>query len=91
VGFRCPAEPVAQYLAKEGKPEDIAAKGCLCNSLIATAGYPQHREGGDVEPEGGDVEPSIVTAGDGLVAIGKYLKPGQHSYTAQDVLDYLTG
>ena len=84
IGFRCPAEPVAQYLAKGGEPEDIAARGCLCNNLLATAGYPQHREDGDVEPP-------IVTTGDGLAFIGKYLKPGHNSYTAQDVLDYLTG
>ena len=84
VGFRCPAEPVEQYLAKGGKPEDTVGKNCLCNNLYATAGYPQHRKDGYVEPP-------IVTAGDGLVAIGKYIKPGHHSYTAQDVLDYLTG
>lgn len=84
VGFRCPSEPVEQYLAKGGKPEDTVGKSCLCNSLCAIAGYPQHRKDGYVEP-------SIVTAGDGLVAIGKYIKPGHHSYTVQDVLDYLTG
>ena len=84
VGFRCPSEPVEQYLAKGGKPEDTVGKSCLCNSLCAIAGYPQHRKDGYVEP-------SIVTAGDGLVAIGKYIKPGHHSYTAQEVLDYLTG
>ena len=84
VGFRCPAEPVEQYLAKGGKPEDTVGKNCLCNNLSATAGYPQHRKDGYIEPP-------IVTAGDGLAAIGKYIKPGHHSYTAQDVLDYLTG
>lgn len=84
VGFRCPGEPVAQYLAKGGKPEDIAGRSCLCNNLTAAAGYPQHRKDGYIEPP-------IVTAGDGLVTIGKYIKPGHHGYTAQDVLDYLTG
>ena len=84
IGFRCPAEPVEQYLAKGGEPEDTVGKICLCNNLCATAGYPQHRKDGYVEPP-------IVTAGDGLVGIGKYIKPGHHSYTAQDVLDYLTG
>jgi NAD(P)H-dependent flavin oxidoreductase YrpB (nitropropane dioxygenase family) len=84
VGYRCPAEPVEQYLAKEGELDDTVGKNCLCNNLIATARYPQHRKDGYVEPP-------IVTAGDGLVAIGKYIKPGHHSYTVQDVLDYLTG
>ncbi|MEE9169520.1 MAG: nitronate monooxygenase, partial [bacterium] len=50
VGFRCPAEPVEQYLAKGGKPEDTVGKNCLCNNLLATAGYPQHRKDGSVEP-----------------------------------------
>lgn len=84
VGYRCPAEPVEQYLAKGGKQEDTVGKNCLCNNLCATAGYYQHRKDGYVEPP-------IVTAGDGLVGIGKYIKPGHHSYTVQDVLDYLTG
>lgn len=83
VGFRCPGEPEAQYLEKGGKAEEIVGKNCLCNSLFATAGYPQHRKEGYVEPP-------LITAGDGLAAIGKYIKPESQSYTAQDVLDYLT-
>jgi len=83
VGFRCPGEPVKQYLAKGGSLDDTVGKNCLCNNLCATAGYPQHRKDNYVEPP-------IVTAGDGLANIGKYLKPDCHSYTAQDVLDYLT-
>ena len=84
VGFRCPAEPSEQYLAKEGNREDTIGRNCLCNSLRATAGYAQHLKNGDVELP-------LVTAGDGLAAIGKYIKPGHHTYTVQDVLDYLTG
>ncbi|MCI0854722.1 MAG: nitronate monooxygenase [Chloroflexi bacterium] len=84
VGYRCPAEPVKLYLKKGGKPEDTVGKSCLCNNLFATARYAQHRKDGYVEPP-------IVTSGDGLEGIGKYVKPGHHSYTAQDVLDYLTG
>ena len=84
VGFRCPAEPVEQYLAKGGNLEDTVERQCLCNNLCATAGYPQHRKDGYVEPP-------LVTAGDGLADIGKYIKPGHHSYTVQDVLDYMTG
>ncbi len=84
VDLHCPAEPVEQYLAKGGKPEDTVGRNCLCNNLCATAGYPQHRKDGYVEPP-------MVTAGAGLVTIGKYIKPGHHNYTAQDVLDYLTG
>lgn len=84
IGFRCPAEPVEQYVAKGGNPDDTVGRVCLCNNLCATAGYPQRRKDGYVEPP-------IVTAGDGLAAIGKYIKPGHKSYTVQDVLDYLIG
>ena len=35
--------------------------------------------------------PTIVTFGDGLTGIAKYVKPGNYSYTAQDLPDYLTG
>ncbi len=82
--WRCPAEPDEQYLAKGGKEEDLAGRSCLCNNLLAAAGYPQHRKDGYIELP-------MVTAGDGLTDIGKYIKPGRHSYTARDVLDYLTG
>jgi len=84
VGFRCPAEPVDPYVAKGGSAEDTVGKGCLCNNLFASAGFPQHRKDGYVEP-------SLVTAGDGLATIARYIKPGHGSYTARDVLEYLTG
>jgi nitronate monooxygenase len=81
--YRCSSEPVDQYLEKGGELEETVGKNCLCNNLCATAGYPQYRKDEYVEPP-------LVTAGDGLAGIGKYIKPSNHSYTAQDVLDYLT-
>ena len=82
VGFRCPAEPVEQYLAKDGSLEDTVAKQCLCNNLCATAGFPQHRKDGYVEAP-------LITSGDRLVDIGKYLQDGKRSYSAVEVLNYL--
>jgi len=84
VGFRCPAEPVEQYLAKGGRLEETVGRNCLCNNLAAAAGFPQRRADGYVEP-------AIVTAGDGLAAIGRFIRQGRTSYTAKDVLDYLLG
>ncbi len=84
VGYRCPAEPVDQYLAKGGKLEDTVGRGCLCNNLGAAAGYPQHRADGYVEQP-------LVTSGKGLPGLGRFFRPGQRTYTAKDVLDYLTG
>jgi len=84
VAYRCAAEPVDLYLKKGGKPEDTEGCGCLCNTLCATAGFPQQRKNGYLEP-------AMVTSGDGLPGIKKYFKPGQSRYSAQDVLDFLTG
>ena len=83
IGFRCPAEPADQYLKKGGAPEDLEGRGCLCNNLTASAGYPQHRTGGYVEQP-------LVTSGKGLPSLGKFFRPGMRSYTAKDVIDYLT-
>ena len=83
IAFRCSAEPEEQYLAKGGKIEDTVGRSCLCNNLIATAGFPQHRKDGYVETP-------LVTAGNGLEALGKFFKSYAYSYTAEDVLNYLT-
>ncbi len=83
IGYRCSSEPIDQFLEKGGELEETVGKNCLCNSLCATAGFPQHRKDDHLELP-------IVTAGDGLAGIGKYIKAGHRSYTAQDVLDYLT-
>ncbi len=84
VGSRCPAEPVDQYVSKGGTIAETEGKNCLCNNLFATAGFAQHRKGGYVEPP-------IVTAGNALTQIGKYIRPGHRDYTARDVIDYLAG
>ena len=83
VGYRCPAEPEPPYVAKGGKAEDTEQRSCLCNNLGATAGYPQHRRDGYVEP-------AIVTIGSGLSGIRRYLNGGRGSYSAREVLEYLT-
>lgn len=80
--YRCSAEPVANYVAKGGDAEDTEGRGCLCNNLCATAGFPQHRKSGYVEQP-------LITSGDGISGVAKYLKPGATSYTAKDVLEYL--
>jgi nitronate monooxygenase len=84
IGYRCPAEPEEQYLKKGGQPEDLEGRGCLCNNLGASAGFPQHRSDGYVEQP-------LVTSGKGLPALGQFFRPGQRSYSAKDVIDYLTG
>jgi len=84
VGYRCPAEPVEQYLRKGGDAADIEGRICVCNGLMATAGLAQ------VQDEQGEEKP-LLTAGDDIRHISRFLKPGQRSYTAADVIQYLLG
>ncbi len=84
IGYRCSSEPVDLYVKKEGDVDETVGRGCLCNNLYASAGKPQHRKDGYVEAP-------VVTSGDGVVGISRFLQPGKRSYTAKNVLDYLMG
>ena len=81
-GYRCPAEPVDDYVRKGGQAEDTVGRSCLCNNLGATAGFPQVRQDGFVEPP-------MITAGDDLVMAGQFVPAGKITYTAKDVIDRL--
>jgi nitronate monooxygenase len=82
--YRCAAEPVDDFLRKGGKLEDTEGRACLCNNLVATAGYGQRRKDGSVER-------GLVTSGDDLVMMGQFVPAGKTSYSAEDVLRYLLG
>ncbi len=84
VGYRCPGEPIEDYVAKGGDRAATAGRKCICNGLLTTAGFGQVRKDGFMEP-------AIVTAGDDLANLSRFLKPGQKSYTADDVIDCLLG
>lgn len=82
VGYRCPAEPVSVYVSKGGAIEDTVGRKCICNALLAAIDQPQSRGANFVEPP-------VVTAGDGLEDIGRFLAPGASSYSAADVISHL--
>jgi nitronate monooxygenase len=82
IGYRCAAEPVANYLAKGGKVEETEGRKCLCNSLMANIGHQQTRKDGYVEP-------ALVTIGDDLNTVAQFLAPGRTSYSAADVVHSL--
>lgn len=84
VGYRCPAEPIEDYLAKGGDASDTLGRVCLCNGLMASAGVPQHRRGAGNEPP-------IVTLGDDALAVVAALSPEGRPYSAADVIAYLLG
>jgi nitronate monooxygenase len=79
LGYRCAAEPVANYVAKGGKIEDTVGRKCLCNALLANVGHAQIRRDHTIEP-------SLVTVGDDLNTIASFLPPGQDTYSAADVV-----
>jgi nitronate monooxygenase len=82
IGYRCSAEPVANYVAKGGKVEETVGRKCLCNALFANIGHQQVRKDGSVEPP-------LVTIGDDLNTVAQFLAPGQTSYRAADVVESL--
>ena len=81
LGYRCPSEPADDYIRKGGLIEDTIGRQCICNGLMATAGFAQHRQG--------IAEPAIVTAGDDLQNLARIVPKGDDSYGAADVIDYL--
>jgi nitronate monooxygenase len=84
IGYRCPAEPVDAYVSKGGDLADTVGRKCLCNALIANVGYAQIRKGGYAEP-------ALITAGDDLADIARFLRPGRTGYTAREVVETLLG
>lgn len=81
-GYRCPAEPEADYVRKGGALADTVGRKCLCNGLFSAIGLGQHLADHSVEP-------AIVTAGEDVAEARRFLRPGQTSYTAADVLEFL--
>jgi nitronate monooxygenase len=83
IGYRCPAEPVEDWVKKSGAAEDTSGKKCLCNALMADIGMAQMQSWGEAELP-------LLTAGDDLNLVGRILRPGSLEYSARDVLQYLT-
>jgi NAD(P)H-dependent flavin oxidoreductase YrpB (nitropropane dioxygenase family) len=82
IGYRCPAEPLEDYTAKGGAAADVTGRKCVCNGLLSTMGLAQ------LMADGGE-ELALITAGDDATHLSRFLKPGQRSYSASDVMDYL--
>lgn len=80
IGYRCPAEPENDYVAKGGRIEDTAGRKCLCNALLANIGLPQILAGGSCEQ-------CLVTLGDDFHLVTEFVRKGEKSYTASDVIE----
>jgi len=73
---------VETYVAKGGNESETSGRKCICNSLVANAGYPQIQKDGSVEKP-------LLTSGDDLAEIARFIPEGQTSYTARDVINKL--
>ena len=82
VGYRCASEPLDDYVRKGGDVESTCGRKCVCNGLMSTIGMAQVKKDGSLEPQ-------LVTAGDDVANISRYLKPGSLTYSAAEVIDYL--
>ncbi|MDX2107574.1 MAG: nitronate monooxygenase [Candidatus Melainabacteria bacterium] len=85
IGFRCPGEPEEIFLKKGGNEEDIKGRKCLCNALLATVSLGQQRNCGSLP------EPAIITAGDHLGELAKFISPTKLGYSAKEVIQSITG
>jgi nitronate monooxygenase len=79
--YRCAAEPVNTYVKKGGLLEDTVGRKCLCNALMADIGMAQVRDGGESERP-------IITSGDDVLRLNRFLN-GRTSYPASAVVEYL--
>ncbi len=80
IGYRCAAEPVEMYVKKGGKAENTKGKKCLCNALMAAAGYP-------LTDKSGELEKPLITIGDDY----KSIISKAYGYTAADVVNEIIG
>ena len=83
-GWRCPAEPVDDYVRKGGDVADTVGRKCLCNALMSNIGLGQIKRDGTEEP-------ILVTSGDDVADVARFLPDGATTYHAKDVIDYLLG
>ena len=83
IDFRCAGEPVNVFASKGGDIAETEGRKCICNALIATIGHPQARSGGKL------IEAGIVTSGDDLGNLTRFMPEGGTAYHAADVIRIL--
>jgi nitronate monooxygenase len=82
IGWRCPAEPEKDYLRKGGDLADTKGRKCICNALMANISMGQLSRNGELEGP-------LVTSGDEVADVARFLRDDADSYTAADVVEYL--
>lgn len=82
IGWRCPSEPVDEYLEKGGELSETVGRKCLCNSLLSNVGLPQIMANGEPEQ-------MLITSGDDAVHVARFAPEGSTEYSAEHVINYL--
>ena len=80
IGYRCAAEPVEMYVKKGGREENTRGRKCLCNALMAAAGFP-------LTCKSGEEEKPLITMGDDYKSV--ISRP--YGYSAEAVVKEITG
>ncbi len=82
IAYRCPSEPENVYIAKGGVFEETVGRKCLCNCLMADIGLQQVQRDGSVEP-------GMVTTGDELSVVLRFLTESTDTYSAASAVKIL--
>jgi NAD(P)H-dependent flavin oxidoreductase YrpB (nitropropane dioxygenase family) len=82
IGYRCPAEPEAAFVAKGGAVAKALNARCLCNALLANIGL-------GMSYAGNRMEKPLLTVGKHLDSLRQLLQRFGTDYTATDVLSFL--
>lgn len=82
--WRCPSEPVKDYVRKGGRVEDTVGRKCICNTLLAAAGWAQTQKDGSVEP-------AIFTSGDDTSSVERMPLDCNGDFGAKDVVNLVLG
>jgi len=82
IGYRCPAESIAAFVAKGGTKKEAEGRVCLCNALISNVGMPQRLADGTNEK-------CLITMGDDLAGAGRFCTNGSSDFSAADIVRVL--
>ena len=80
--YRCPSEPVDDFVRKGGRVEETVGRKCLCNALVTNIGLGQRRADGYEELP-------MLTAGDDIACVRPFVTAEHLSYRARDVVEAL--
>ncbi len=81
LGWRCASENEDDYVRKGGDFADTIGRKCMCNALLANVGLEQQRDIGEELP--------MITCGDDINEIVRYMPKSEGGYSAASVIEQL--